>query len=992
VDVNGDDTLEPCVSWRVGDVGVEQLITAQYDPTGEDIFSNGIRITDGPQGGDCMNVDGENGGDEFGPCQVLIKEWNSIDSTVLVQNTGSRDGNDCVAPSGDNATCANANLDGETITVEGISNLDGFVDPSVSDTVELVDYVLGGHSPNYDGPIDGAEQELTVTGDCGTVTTEDPLDADNEIVVSPGEDPVLYPANSDKGLGISISPTDEETDAFNCVDGECIQISISTVESSLFDSNDPDTAADESIEVCYISGPGPEKQPMLAWVGQRVVLSHNWSDPADGSCPWYTDNTEEPDFFVRYLIQAPSPGALSNVPGHEVAVATGPDYIIVPVTVEDDCISHVIYESQNQGRVDVTAHVVEVNGDDYSVVSPEYDFWYYYMKIEDVTLGIVPGARSDHNAGSFTSSGTDVTTVTENVSADELLRVTVRGWVLADNCPVKDAGADINGLLLPANRCTFPTDWAQVVGDDDQFDILGASPSSCSNVAGPFSLLNGLPPQNCDDDSDAPHWGPDGIDADDWNDDGGFRRSVFSNGSVGSEDAPMPPALITLNLEGSGFLHGADKDDIYSASNQYFDTHIPAEPQILVSGSGYQWHTWNGSGDRSGLYEFWTSLAGTGNAIVSCPGDSVGDSPESCVGGVDTGGYDMIQIYSDNHGEAMAWVNGDANLTFDECDDNLAAHAIVLLSGHYCEAGDTVGTTTVTANADYPDKKPHQDVDAGQEVTITWEWGGEKDIEVVDDPADATGQFNYVVIRITDRDGGCSENNSLHPVLGETINFTIDSQDAGIIFDDANGNASALGDTPNGSKQATVVTFDADDPEWGALDDQTEPPSDRISFDPTEDVCEAWIHISESNLNQVNVVVVAFDPEGTVTFDTNDINPTPTPSPVPTEEPPFTITVAWGNTDCSTDGIKARDSQAILKRVLEQTELSQDQPCPSIGQMVVIDDVTYQWGNFDCSADGIRARDSQAILKNVLIQTALSQTESCPDVGSQVVLEPIAIP
>ncbi len=38
----------------------------------------------------------------------------------------------------------------------------------------------------------------------------------------------------------------------------------------------------------------------------------------------------------------------------------------------------------------------------------------------------------------------------------------------------------------------------------------------------------------------------------------------------------MPPALITLNLEGSGFLRGADKDDIYPASNQYFVTHIPA--------------------------------------------------------------------------------------------------------------------------------------------------------------------------------------------------------------------------------------------------------------------------------------------------------------------------------------------------------------------------------------------------------------------------------
>ena len=407
-----------------------------------------------------------------------------------------------------------------------------------------------------------------------------------------------------------------------------------------------------------------------------------------------------------------------------------------------------------------------------------------------------------------------------------------------------------------------------------------------------------------------------------------------------------------------------------------------------MAGSGYQWHTWNGSGDRSGLYEFWTSLAGTGNAIVSCPGDSVGDSPESCVGGVDTGGYDMIQIYSDNHGEAMAWVNGDANLTFDECNDNLATHAIVQLSGNYCEAGDTVGTSTITANADYPDKKPHQDVDATpvDGVTITWEWGGSKDIEVVDDPADATGQLNYVVFRVTDRDGGCSENNSLHPVLGETVQFTIDSQDAGIIFDDANGNASALGDTPNNSKTASVVTFDADDPQYGAIDDLTEPPADRISFDTNEDVCEAWIHISESNLNQVNVIVVAFDPEGTVTFDTNDINPTPTPAPITPSPTPFTLNLIWGDSDCN-GAVAARDGQAILKHFLDQDELSVSEPCPSLSERVMISGEEQMWGDWDCS-DAVAPRDGQASLKEFLSQTPPAAIGSpCPGLGDAVAVQ-----
>lgn len=977
VDVSGNGNLEPCAQWAVGDVGVEQNITATYVPTGEVIYSNGVQALTGPNAGQCPEDTAD--GTIYGACQVLIKQWNSILDTKIVQDTGNRDGNDCGTPSADGASCANADLDGENLTFSGVTNVDGFV---VTGDHDYIDYVLGAHADYYPGtgapaPVDGAEQTYEATGECGHVDVEDPSDADNTFNLSPGES-VTLPTNSDKGVGFTISPTDENTGDYNCVDGETTGVTISTIESSNFDSNDPFHPADEDITLTWTAGPGPEKQPLLAWVGQRVVLEHDWSDPATGECPY---GDQGGTFFVRYLIQAPSPGALSNVPFAAPAEVTGPDFIIVPVSNED-CISHVIYESQNQGRVDVTAHVVaepgSVIGDggsssqqvegDWSVVSPEYDFWYYYMKIEDTTLTLVPGTRSDHNAGAFTNGGADVTSLTGiNVSADVLLRVKVRGWVLADNCPQKPEGADVNGLLLPANRCTFPDDWAKVVGDDDQYDILGKSPGLCplGNIAGPFSTLSGLPPQCNDDDSEAPHV------------DGGFRHSVFSNGTVGTEDAPMPPALITFNLTGSGFLHGADKADIYPDTNQYFDTHIPAEPSILVAGSGYQWHTWNGTGDRSGLYHFWTSLAGTGNAIVSCPGDP----SDGCAGGVATGGYDMIQVYSDNHGEAMAWLNGDANLDFTGCDDNLGNHSIVLLSGHYCESGDAVGSSTVSADADYPDKKPHRDVQAANDVTVSWVWGGTKDISVVDDPADPTGQFNYVIFRVTDRDGGCSENNSLHPVLGENVTFLIDSP-TGVIFHNQNGDASAVPNVADNSKTANLETFDSDI-DTGVADG-------GISFDPGDDICEAWIHVSESQLNNVNVVVTAYDPEGTVTFDTKDINPTPTPSPVPTEEPPFTINLKWGDTDCG-GTVASRDAQAILKRVLEQPELSNNQPCPSLGQMVVVDGVNYHWGDFDCSGQ-ITTRDSQSILKNVLQTTALSQTEPCPDIGTAVDVEPISIP
>jgi hypothetical protein len=90
----------------------------------------------------------------------------------------------------------------------------------------------------------------------------------------------------------------------------------------------------------------------------------------------------------------------------------------------------------------------------------------------------------------------------------------------------------------------------------------------------------------------------------------------------------------------------------------------------------------------------------------------------------------------------------------------------------------------------------------------------------------------------------------------------------------------------------------------------------------------------------------------------------------------------WGDVDCGGD-IGPRDAQAILKNVLQQTALSQTQPCPAVGAQVTVDGVSRIWGDIDCGGD-IGPRDAQAILKNVLQQTALSQTQPCPAVGSTV--------
>ena len=102
----------------------------------------------------------------------------------------------------------------------------------------------------------------------------------------------------------------------------------------------------------------------------------------------------------------------------------------------------------------------------------------------------------------------------------------------------------------------------------------------------------------------------------------------------------------------------------------------------------------------------------------------------------------------------------------------------------------------------------------------------------------------------------------------------------------------------------------------------------------------------------------------------------------------------WGNSDCSTDGIKARDVQALQKVILEQPLLGPPfSPgpgvCPTMNTTVVVDGTPRIWGNWDCSTDGIKARDGQALQKVILEQPLLGPPFSpgpgvCPPVNTTV--------
>lgn len=1002
---------EACVRWGSAYTGAQQ-ITATWDngvAPAVTFYWDSYCV----EGDTCYDADDGSTTDVV-PLE-LVKEWNTIDYTKIVaadgdvgdtldDNTGQLDLNPSTQR--DATLHQNANVDGTTVDVEGVLIIGpagfGHVD---ADGTSFVEYVFGAHNDAggfYSGPVDGVEQTFSVSGDCGSVRLEDPVTG-NVIILSPGDEQTLL--SSDKGIGFEVVPNDNgaiETTPANadCDPSSSLTVSIHSEEHELFRSPpavvlDPD----EEITVHWTVGPPTNKQPILLWAGMRYVLEHDWSD-ANGDCPWGEN------FLVRYTIQTGN-GALVSDLGD--GIAFGPDFMIVevggvsaqtaggqgsnPDGANTDCISRVVYESQDEGEQDIVAHVVEplcplldnfgsvgefeYAGCDFTVVSQQVPFLLYYMKFESVTLGIVPGSRTGHNDGDFDPDTepvwdptNDVTDYTANVSADVLARVKVRGWLVRNNCPVRDAGEDSNGSFLPENRCIFPDDWEHIAGGvlaeefrpnydimnapDSSYNCTGANYLTCNSsqapgvvgstvtghnpVRGPFSLLDGPNPG----DSVAP------------NVTGGFRETWLHDGDVDEWDAPMPPALIRFLLTGSGFLRAADKKSVYdNGENPFYETHIPAEPWITPINedlSGYQWNTW-GIGSKSGPYVFWTSLADHSAEVISCPGAT------PCAGsGVATGGYKMTRVYTDNHGEAMTYVNGDADLTWADCDLNtpVPAYNISQLSGYYCEQGDVVGNSTLDAVADYPDKRKHQPI-ASEEVTITWTWGGIKNVTI--EPGAGDG-FNYVVFHVSDRDGFCDLTTSLHPVLGELVEFTIDSPN-GIIFPDSNGiEAQGPPVTVSASKKfASTHTF---------------------AVSATE--CQAWIHVSESQELPVDVIIRAFDPEGTVTFDVL-INepPEPTPTPSPTPAPPPDL---WGDIDCDGD-VDSVDALGGL-RYVAGFFVNQTGPCSDVGSSVDVDGNTEIFGDWDCDGD-VDAVDALQILLWVAGLDG-DQTPPCPDIGSGVTI------
>lgn len=328
-----------------------------------------------------------------------------------------------------------------------------------------------------------------------------------------------------------------------------------------------------------------------------------------------------------------------------------------------------------------------------------------------------------------------------NVSQDALLRARVRGWFMGDNLswrPARLVDMDGDGFaetVLPAGRWVFPDDWPILAGaywqelrphwdimtqpndnimsdvdfDLDKFEEFGPyfewtldeRPNKLdlpgdlvaeAPVIGPYSSLDTYTPFILH---------PEKLPV----------KTIIPNGKLNWWDCPMPPAKIVFEItDGVGFFKDVNKGHVYYEwverdleedgpegivyTNPYYFEMIPASSYIppFINNGGYDWNSWD---DAYGPYPFWT-------IINQLPGMTPSDAQHPT----------KVEVYSDNHGEAMVWLNGDWNL-------DLSAW---LTEAYDVPTGAIVGDTTVIAIADYPYLRKHLYA-VSNSVHKIWTWG-----------------------------------------------------------------------------------------------------------------------------------------------------------------------------------------------------------------------------------------------------------------------------
>jgi hypothetical protein len=995
-----------CVTWRSLDAG-DQTINILY-----------------------VGVDGVQYNVLWGSGQGIVKEWNRLEDSTLTL-TGGATGE----VSGTGATGAISRSIG--VVLNPSTGLYQF------NAVNLTDVFRGSHTNSAgakEGPMALAGVNWTVAlagGSCGvltgTLSGTTTLNSAGAVVGGPS-------VSFDEG-GVGV----------NCGPGRTATINFTGTEPGPLGSGTGITVT-ESATFTFTTQIAA-KQVFLAWAGQRIILEHDWriapgdhglttdGPIPDGACPFDDVARTAPNttFSVKY-IKGSGPGNFLPSLG---AIISGNDQAVVTVGADDDsqtiqigpsqdddipgdpngtCISRVLFESEDQGQVDIEAFV---DGGNLNVT--KHAFVIYYMKINTINVSLATQfSKPTHNSSAipdwsntggtgaptnpWDASKDDADNAAEwNVSKDLLVRGRVTGWFVNSN-PSGRARDDSNPLnVLPADRWVLPNDWALLaggpadaadgsaaIGTAEQFrpyydiifgpnqtsTVMVGSPdgvgyqsattvvasatntatvfrvASCSQFAGvaagtallvgsttgvtftscvfdaaagtstltvaglsaapaagtPIFILAGVPFEGPYSLLDIPGLAVQGKGGAALSNltgfVGGIRDTIRADGDVNMWDAPMPPAPVSVQIRGTGFIKQVLKQDVYylgapsgtnstaaqSFNNPFYIANIPDSPFIpaIVVGGGYFWDSWGSDGPGGlgqGVYRFWqpaiigTNSAGVGDALTAT------DTAELAIiraayGNDSTIARDLV-VYTDNHGEFMVAANGDFKTVLTACQTN------VLALGKHCAPGDKVGTGTITATVDYPDFRGKHFPVLSNAATVDWTWGGYKDVTVEKGEAD---QFKYIVFHAIDRDGFCSNSSGavlLHSVLGtspstylgmddadtdfsslgaryngdpvENVDFLIDSGE-GIIIG-SSPYFTSLGKINDGKQFGTgLLTFSKalNDPATsGVLEFDLSP----LAAEGQTDECQAWIKVSNSLLGVLNVLTIAHDDEGNIGFD-----------------------------------------------------------------------------------------------------------------------------
>ena len=577
-----------------------------------------------------------------------------------------------------------------------------------------------------------------------------------------------------------------------------------------------------------------EKVPQVRWAGEKIVLEK-----------YFGTNYEGND--VSFKLENQSPGCLEAVYWNDWQ----DDAQTVWTTVQHDGTARCILTSEAPGEADTTCTLWSghdlANGRapsaDNGYITNQHGFVVFFLKFEDITLGNVVGERDGHNTGLWTpenpwDTSTDVLTEMLNVSEDTLLRTRVRGWFMGDNLSWRpEALVDLDGdgfaeTRLPLGRWVFPDDWPILAGpmwdefrphwdimtqpndnimsvmdvDGDKVEELGdyVEWDLSGAVDVPGALVAEAPvigPYNSLDDYTA--LVNTLLD----------RKTIVRNAKLNWWDCPMPPAKIIFKItEGPGFFKDADKGDIYyewvdlsldvpgddgiAYTNPFYQTMIPANSFIppFINNGGYDWDSWGWTTDTYGPYDFW-------EIINQVPGATPSDPQHPT----------KVEVYSDNHGEAMVWLNGDWNLDWDALSTAWGGVGIDI------PTGEEVGDSTICAIADYPYLRKHLYV-VSNDVEKTWTWGKdvrgadahtyggdytEPDTRMVYDVVGADGDLKMAFIWVSDRDG--------FPAEGERIDWSLDAASLAVIYAYTGDLILNVPDFPGG--QVTVAVTD------GFLDD-----------------------------------------------------------------------------------------------------------------------------------------------------------------------------